>query len=97
MSAFHLHIMKIHRSCINLNLFVYVNQGIQTMKILDKIAMILLVISGLNWGAVGVADYNIFMWIFIRMHMVQHMIYIAFGLAAIWVIARFWMCKSCRR
>ncbi len=58
------------------------------MKILDKLAIILLVIAGLNWGTVGVADFNGFMWIFIDMRLIQHAIYILFGLAAIWVIGR---------
>jgi len=58
------------------------------MKILDKIALILLLIGGLNWGTVGVADFNMVMWIFIGMRMVQHVVYILFGLAAIWVIVR---------
>jgi uncharacterized membrane protein YuzA (DUF378 family) len=65
------------------------------MKILDKIAVILLVIGGLNWGTVGVADFNMIMWVFITMWMVQHIIYIAFGLAAIWVIIR--ACQRKRR
>ena len=58
------------------------------MKILDKIAIILLVIAGLTWGTVGVADFNAIMWVFIDMRMIQHVIYTLFGLAAIWVIVR---------
>jgi uncharacterized membrane protein YuzA (DUF378 family) len=58
------------------------------VKIVDKIAMILLVLSGLTWGSVGVADFNGFMWVFFDMRMVQHTIYVLFGLAAIWVIVR---------
>ena len=58
------------------------------MKTLDAIAKILLVISGLVWGGVGVADFNVVMWIFIALSKVQHLIYILFGLAAIWVIVR---------
>ncbi len=58
------------------------------MKILDGIAKILLVIGGLAWGGVGVADFNFIMWTFIAMSKVQHLIYILFGLSAIWVIVR---------
>ena len=64
------------------------------MKFLNAIAMILLVFGGLNWGMVGVADFNVLMWVFISAPMVQHGIYIAIGIAAIWKIL---FCKSrCR-
>jgi uncharacterized membrane protein YuzA (DUF378 family) len=59
------------------------------MKILDRIATILILFGSLNWGLVGVADFNIIMWVFIDMHMVQHIIYIAIGLAAIWKIVKY--------
>ena len=42
------------------------------MKFLNAIAMILLVFGGLNWGMVGVADFNVLMWVFISAPMVQH-------------------------
>ncbi len=58
------------------------------MKVLDKIAMILLLLGGLNWGLVGVADFNVIMWTFIAMSMLQHAIYVSIGIAAIWTIAR---------
>lgn len=56
------------------------------MKILDVIATILLLFGGLNWGMVGVADFNVVMWVFIAMPKVQHALYISIGLAAIWKI-----------
>ncbi len=63
------------------------------MKILDRIAIILLVIGGLNWGTIGIADFNMIMWVFIAMRMLQHMIYVLIGLAAIWVILRLFIPK----
>lgn len=63
------------------------------MKIIDAIAMTLLVFGGLNWGLVGVADFNIIMWVFIAMYHVQHLIYIAIGLSAIWMGYR-WLKKG---
>ena len=56
------------------------------MRVVDIIAMILLIFGGLNWGLVGVADFNVIMWVFIAMPHVQHLIYILMGLAAIWKI-----------
>jgi uncharacterized membrane protein YuzA (DUF378 family) len=56
------------------------------MKIIDVIAAILLLFGGLNWGLIGVADFNVIMWVFIAMSNVQHLLYICMGLAALWVI-----------
>jgi uncharacterized membrane protein YuzA (DUF378 family) len=58
------------------------------MKALDTIAMILLLIGGLNWGCVGVADFNFIMWTFIAMSTLQHAIYTSIGIAAIWTVVR---------
>ena len=58
------------------------------MKFLDLLATILLVISGLVWGGVGVADFNPLMWIFISIPKLLHFVYILFGLAALWKIGR---------
>jgi len=58
------------------------------MKVLDTLAIIFLIFGGLNWGLVGVADFNIIMWVFIAMHDTQHLIYILIGLSAIWMLFR---------
>lgn len=63
------------------------------MKVVDVIATILLIIGGLVWGGVGVADFNPIMWIFIAVPKMQHFLYIAFGLAALWKLGR---CCTCR-
>ena len=64
------------------------------MIVLDKIALGLLLFGGLNWGLVGVADFNVIMWVFIAMPKIQHLIYILMGLAALWRIVFY---KSIRR
>jgi uncharacterized membrane protein YuzA (DUF378 family) len=63
------------------------------MKTLDGLAKILLVLGGLAWGGVGVADFNYIMWTFFALSRVQHLIYLLFGLSAIWVVARAFMRK----
>jgi uncharacterized protein len=55
------------------------------MKILDVIAAILLVIGGLNWGLIGVFDWNLVDWIFAQTILVR-IVYILVGLAAIYQI-----------
>lgn len=56
------------------------------MKILDVIAAILLVIGGLNWGLVGVANFNLVDAIFGNMVMLTRLVYIIVGLAALYQI-----------
>jgi uncharacterized membrane protein YuzA (DUF378 family) len=58
------------------------------MKKIDIIAFILVIIGGINWGAVGFADFNFVMWSFIGMKGLQHLIYMATGIAAIWLLIR---------
>lgn len=55
---------------------------------LDKIALTLLVIGGLNWGCVGIFRFDIVAWIFGgQVGIVSRIIYILVGLAAIWCIS----------
>ncbi len=53
------------------------------MKILDILAAILLVIGGLNWGLVGIFDWNFVTWIF-REPIIIRIVYILVGLAAVY-------------
>lgn len=62
--------------------------GKNLMRILDKVAMLLLLLAGLNWGLVGVADFDLISWMFGSMSTMQYIFYIAFGLSAIWAIVR---------
>ncbi len=55
-------------------------------KTLDMIAMILLIIGGLNWGLVGALNINVVTWIF-GMSMVTTLIYILVGLSALYKAA----------
>ena len=55
-------------------------------KTLDMIAMILLIIGGLNWGLVGALNINVVTWIF-GMSMVTNLIYILVGLSALYKAA----------
>lgn len=57
----------------------------ETMKIIDVIAMILLVIGGLNWGLVGAADMNLVEKIF-GMGGLTKLIYVLVGISALYEI-----------
>ncbi len=54
----------------------------------DKIALTLLIIGGLNWGCVGIFQFDLVAWIFGgQTGIISRVIYIIVGLAAIWCIS----------
>lgn len=58
------------------------------MKIMDRIALILNIIGGLNWGLIGIFKFDLVAWIFGGQDAVlSRIIYTLVGLAAIWCIS----------
>lgn len=53
---------------------------------LDWIALILVIIGGLNWGLVGAFNFNLVDAIFGAMSVIAKIVYILVGVAAIWGI-----------
>ena len=51
---------------------------------LDWIAMVLLIVGGLNWGLVGLFDYNLVARLFGDGSAITRIIYIAVGLSALY-------------
>lgn len=58
------------------------------MKILNWIAVILVIVGGLNWGLVGVANYNLVDSIFGAGSTLAMVVYDLVGLAAVYLIFR---------
>ena len=56
------------------------------MIIANYIAFILLLIGGLNWGLVGIFDWNLVAWISMGSKVIERIIYILVLLATIWLI-----------
>ncbi|PIO08009.1 DUF378 domain-containing protein [Candidatus Pacearchaeota archaeon CG10_big_fil_rev_8_21_14_0_10_34_12] len=56
------------------------------MKTLDWIAMILVIVGALNWGLVGVANYNLVSSLFGSWPVVVSIIYDLVGLGGLWMI-----------
>lgn len=55
---------------------------------LDKIALCLIIIGGINWGAVGIFQFDIVAWICGgQTGVVSRIIYTLVGLAAVWCIS----------
>lgn len=54
------------------------------MKIIDIIAAVLLIVGGLNWGLVGVANFDLVAAIFGDMTILSRIVYSLVGVAAIY-------------
>src|SRR3546814_11297418 len=56
------------------------------MRTLNIVTLILLIIGGLNWGLVGLFEFNLVAAIFGVMLLLSQIIYILVGLSALWQI-----------
>ncbi len=56
------------------------------MIVANYIALILVLIGGLNWGLVGIFNFNLVAWISIGSRIVERIIYILVLIATIWLI-----------
>ena len=56
------------------------------MIIANYIALIILMIGGLNWGLVGLFNFNLVAWICMGNTIIERIIYILVLLATIWLI-----------
>lgn len=55
---------------------------------LDKIALVIAIIGGINWGSIGLFRFDIVGWIFGGQNaVVSRVIYVIVGLAALWCIS----------
>jgi uncharacterized protein len=59
-------------------------KGTARMKALNAIALVLIIVGGLNWGLVGLFDFNLVAAIFGADTWITNLIYILVGLAAIY-------------
>ncbi len=58
------------------------------MRIVDRIAMIILIIGGINWGSIGIFQFDLVAWICGgQSGVISRIIYILVGIAAIWCIS----------
>ena len=56
--------------------------------IMDRIALVLAIIGGLNWGRIGLFRFDLVAWLFGRQTAtVSRIVYTPVGLAAIWCIS----------
>jgi uncharacterized protein len=60
--------------------------GASTMNVVDWIAMVLLIVGGINWGLVGLFDFNLVAAIFGDMSVLSRLVYILVGASAVWCL-----------
>ena len=57
---------------------------------LDIIALILLIIGGINWGSIGILQFDLVAWIFGGQDaLLSRVVYTLVGLSALWCISFF--------
>lgn len=56
------------------------------MKIIDTIALILIIIGAINWGLIGFFNFNLVSAIFGEMSIVSRIIYALVGISGLWGI-----------
>jgi len=61
----------------------------KTMKTIDIIALILVVIGAINWGLIGLFDFNLVDSIFGTMSAISRIIYTLVGIAGLWCLSLF--------
>ena len=74
------------------------NKNINYMKSVDMIAAIFLFVGGINWGLVGLFNFDFVAWVFGNMSIFSRIIYILVAIGAIYdavmwkAIQRRWEC-----
>ena len=56
------------------------------MKIIDKIALVLVIIGAIVWGIVGIFNFNIVDALFGEGSIISRIIYILVGISGLWAI-----------
>lgn len=56
------------------------------MKIIDKIALVLVIIGAINWGLIGFFEFNLVDSIFGEMSIISRIIYALVGISGLWCI-----------
>jgi len=73
----------------SINLSKGVDGGIQTMmdkNAVDMAAHILVIIGGINWGLVGLVNFNLVQTIFGSVPVLQQIVYVLVGLSALYMV-----------
>ncbi len=56
------------------------------MKIIDKIALVLVIIGAINWGLIGLFQFDLVATLFGAMSILSRVVYGLVGLSGLWAI-----------
>lgn len=56
------------------------------MKVIDNIALILVIIGAIVWGLIGIFNFNLVEVLFGNMTIISRIIYILVGISGVWSI-----------
>lgn len=56
------------------------------MKVIEKIALVLIIIGAINWGLIGFFNFNLVAVIFGEMTWISRVIYALVGISGLWGI-----------
>ena len=56
------------------------------MKVIDKIALVLIIIGALNWGLIGIFNFDLVAAIFGDMSVLSRIVYSLVGVSGLWGI-----------
>ena len=57
-----------------------------SLKIIDKIALVLIIIGAINWGLIGLFKFDLVATIFGEMSVISRIVYSLVGLSGLWGI-----------
>ena len=69
-----------------INKILIFKKGKILMKILDKIALVLIIIGAINWGLIGFFKFDLVATIFGEMSTLSRIIYALVGISGLWGI-----------
>jgi uncharacterized protein len=88
--TFHLGILVYNYYCsfyTNINIIIINTKNMmKKMNALDWVAMVLIIVGGLNWGLVGLFEFDLVATIFGDMSMLSRIVYVLVGLSALYMI-----------
>ena len=58
----------------------------KTMKIIDKIALVLIIIGAINWGLIGLFKFDLVATLFGEMSVLSRIVYSLVGISGLWGI-----------
>ena len=61
-------------------------QGVKKMKIIDKVALALVIIGAINWGLIGLFRFDLVAAIFGEMTLMSRIVYSLVGISGLWTI-----------